>query len=276
MADSRIRLQPRSAALFVEREIYVGWDDVLQTYYAHVIDGADEQGEERRTFEVGGDLGEVTDPSRLVAAVGPYAEVPDNLGELLNISRVSRTTTDTDLRGESRSYQNQMHFEERIGELYRPNGFVTGLGRDDVLPVLTWQNWDLTGVQAVEGGYAETYRRGDHEAVLHRDQPDSNRLGERLLSPVLVDGERHGAHSVRALERALSESTEDRLDDPGPRMTAPLDQLPIAEAVSRDGALSGDLMPEPAEARAADDLLDQLFLEDPLDDDEGFHFGLGT
>lgn len=279
MADSRIRLQPRSAGLFVEREIYVGWDDVLQTYYAHVIDGTDEEGEERRIFEVGGDIREVTDPSRLVAAIQPYAEIPDNLGELLNISRVSRTATFTDLRDESRSYQNQKHYEERINELYRPDGFVTGLGRDDVLPVLAWQGWDLTEVQAVKGGHAETYRRGDHEAVLHWYWPDSRRFDERLLSPVLVDGDKNGVNSMQGLERALDQLSEEGTDSPDSRVTASLEGIlssepaPTAETTSRDGSDSAEAW---ARSGAVDDFLDQLFLEDPFDDDEGFHSGLGT
>ncbi|QYN18918.1 hypothetical protein [Amycolatopsis sp. DSM 110486] len=286
MADSRIRLQPRSPGLFVEREIYVGWDDVLQTYYAHVIDGTDDQGEERRIFEVGGDVREVTDPSRLVAAVQSYAEIPDNLGELLNISRVSRTATFTDLRDESRSYQNQQHYEERINELDRPDGFVTGLGRDDVVPVLALQGWDLAEVQAVRGGHAETYRRGDDEAVLHWDWPDSSRFNERLLSPVRVDGETYGVNSVQALEHALEQCSADRTDSQDASVSAsraeilPAEQgWSAAEAASRDGIDTEDLMSNSDELsaglRTVDDFLEWLFFEDPPDDDEDFHSGLG-
>lgn len=112
MGNSRIRLQPLSD-LNPDREIYVGWDEGLQTYYAQVFDGQDEQGEDRLTVDVGNDLGDITYPGGVISALRPYADITDDLGELLNISRVSTTPTYTDLRADSRAYQQHVHLDDR-------------------------------------------------------------------------------------------------------------------------------------------------------------------
>ncbi|WP_329060470.1 hypothetical protein [Amycolatopsis sp. NBC_01480] len=127
MASSRIRLQPLSTFWHLEQEVYVGWDEPLQTYFAQVFNGTDEHGEDRLTVDVGNAIGEVTNPGGVIAAVRPYAQIPDELGELLNVSRVSTTQTYTDLRPDARIYQRERSLESELNRLYGPEGRGAGL-----------------------------------------------------------------------------------------------------------------------------------------------------
>lgn len=270
MANSRIRLQPWSAVLHPDREVYVGWDDPLQTYFAQVFDGTDEHGEDRLTVDVGGSVGDITYPGGAIAAVRPYAEIPQDLGELLNISRVSTTPTYTDLRPDSRSYQRDRHVESEINRLYRPEGFVTDLTREDVAPVLNEHGWTSADIRATDGGHAETYRRDDQELTLSWSWPDQDYETEHLLSPINVDGQRYGVGSRQELSSTLAEGS------PDPRTLTPASEERV-ETLLTD-IFAADEIQVDAE-RLGNDTgsgLDASWFDDPPSDDQGFHSGLGT
>jgi hypothetical protein len=268
MADSRIRLHPRSTMMHADREIYVGWDNVLQTYYAHVIDGQDEHGEERRTVDLGGDIGEITYPGGVIAAVRPYAEIPEDLGELLNISRVSTTATFTDLRTDSRSYQHEQYTEAGLQRLYRPDGFVTELTRDEVTPALTEHGWTATDVHATQSGHTETYQRDGQELALSWGWPDQHHDSEHLLSPVQVDGERYGVSTRGGFESVIAEG------NPGSHTLTPGSEERVDSLV--DEILASHEETQTTARQLLDEELDDLLREDPPADDDGFHSGLGT
>ncbi|MBN9743593.1 hypothetical protein DMP23_21360 [Amycolatopsis sp. A1MSW2902] len=259
-----------SAVLHRDREVYVGWDDPLQTYFAQVRDGTDEHGEDRLTVDVGGGFGDITYPGGAIAAIRPYAEIPEDLGELLNISRVSTTPTYTDLRPESRSYQQDRHLESELGRLYRPEGFVTELTREDVTPVLNEHGWTAADIRATDGGHAETYRRGDQELSLSWTWPDQDYDTERLLSPIRVDGERYGVDSREALSSTLAEGSPDS------QTLTPASEERV-ESLLTD-IFAADETQTDAERldNERDSGLDASWFDDPPSDDHGFHSGLGT
>ncbi|WP_309111963.1 hypothetical protein [Saccharothrix sp.] len=98
MGDTRIRLQPLSEPSHPDREVYIGWDSALQTYFAQVFDGVDEYGEDRLTLDIGNDIGQITTPADVIEALRPYAEIPDGLPDLLELSRAEDETIIADLR----------------------------------------------------------------------------------------------------------------------------------------------------------------------------------
>jgi hypothetical protein len=266
MADSRIRLQPQNSTMFPAREVYIGWDNVLQTYYAHVIDGNDQDGEEHRTVDLGGDIAEVTQPGAVIGAIRAYAEIPDDLAELLTISRVANTAMVTDLRAESQLHEARRHTEHTRGALYNPFGFITTLTHDDVAPVLAEHGWTASHVHTAERGHIETYRRADQELVLPWGSIEAP-YPEHLLSPVRIGGQTYGVSSQQGLEhvltecdpdsRSLTSDGEERADDLESELSARHEETLIATG-----------------QRAADEL-DELLTEDSPADDDGFSSGLG-
>jgi len=77
------------------REVFVGWDEGLQTFFAQVIDGAD-NGEENMTLDLGNAVGDITDAAVVLDAVRPYADVPGIVEILLpNMSTPAISDTDT-------------------------------------------------------------------------------------------------------------------------------------------------------------------------------------
>lgn len=266
MANSRIRLQPLSTFVNPNREVYVGWDEGLQTYYAQVFDGKDAQGEDRLTVDVGNGFGDVTYPGGVVTALRPYAEITDDLGELLNVSRVSTTPTYTDLRADSRIYQREQQVQSELNRLYRPDGFVTTLTRDDVAPVLSEHGWASSSIKATETGHTETYRRGEQELTIAWTWPDQDYDTERMLSPIHLDGQRHGVDKREELSSLLAEGS------PDPRILTPGSEERVDELLT--GILADDKAQN--QDRRLDTGPDESWFDDPPSDDEGFHSGLGT
>ncbi|WP_329060474.1 hypothetical protein [Amycolatopsis sp. NBC_01480] len=266
MADSRFRLQPHNSTMFPAREIYVGWDNVLHTYYAHVIDGNDDDGEERRTVDLGGDIAEITQPSSVIGAVRPYAEIPDDLGELLTISRVANTAMGTDLRTETQMDEGRRRTEQTRGALYTPFGFITTLTQDDVDPVLAEYGWTASHVHIAERGHIETYRRADQELVLPWGSPGEP-YPEHLLSPIRIDGRPHSVSSQLDLDRALTESGPDSHG-----LTSDRDE----RIEGLDDELSSDHEETLTAGQGAGNESDSWWTEDPPADENGIHLGLGT
>ncbi len=69
-------------------EVVVGWDPPMGTFFAQVFDTAGD--EEDGTYEVlwlGTDFHEVLNPAAVIAAVTPFATVPDGLLEQLAHNR---------------------------------------------------------------------------------------------------------------------------------------------------------------------------------------------
>jgi hypothetical protein len=267
MADSRIRLQPHNSTMFPAREVYVGWDNVLQTYYAHVIDGNDQDGEEHRTVDLGGDIAEVTQPGAAIGAIRAYAEIPDDLAELLTISRVANTAMVTDLRAESQVNEARRHTEHTRGALYNPFGFITTMTHDDVAPVLAEHGWTASHVHTAERGHIETYRRADQELVLPWGSIGEP-YPEHLLSPVRIDGQTYGVSSQQGLEHVLAERDPDSHS-----LTSHSEEH--ADDVVDEFSTSHEETQTTARQRL-DEELDDLLREDPPADDDGFHSGLGT
>lgn len=79
---NRIRLTPRDDRV-VGREIFIGWDRGLGTFFAQVLDGPDVEGEDMVRVHVGSEPDDITDPAQAIDAIRPYAQIPDNLVEEL-------------------------------------------------------------------------------------------------------------------------------------------------------------------------------------------------
>lgn len=85
-SHNRIRLTPRDKNV-ADREIVIGWDRGLGTYFAQVLDGTDTANEDIVRVDVGNQPDGITDPVQAVDAIRPYAEIPDTLvDELLQLS----------------------------------------------------------------------------------------------------------------------------------------------------------------------------------------------
>jgi hypothetical protein len=78
MAMNRVRLTPLDDSV-PDREIYVGWDRPMGTYFAQVFDGVDAAGEDVVTLDLGNEVGEIPTPDAAIDAVRPYARVEDDL-----------------------------------------------------------------------------------------------------------------------------------------------------------------------------------------------------
>lgn len=267
MADARIQLQPRSAVLHPGREVYVGWDQALQTYYAHVIHGADDGGNVRFTLRVGTGPGEIVEPAQVVDAARRFAEIPDDLTDLLNTGRALPYDTVTDLRPDSRSYQDDQHFNERMSQLYRAGGFATNVSHDQINPVLAEHGWTLTDVRVIEGGHAETYQRDGRELTIPWGWPDRHHNAEQLLSPVTIDGDRHGVSSPEELANVLA----------GARGTGTGDEHDsLSELfVDRHDLSALDLTQDRQNIEEQPLTLEDLLGEEPPDEDLGSGSGLG-
>ncbi|WP_158892594.1 hypothetical protein [Amycolatopsis anabasis] len=101
MASSRIPLTPLNAADHPDREIYVGWDRGMQTYYAQVFDGEDANGNEVLLVDRGNSIGDLTYPGGVIDAVRDYAEIPADLATRLADDRAADTSTFAQLRTEA-------------------------------------------------------------------------------------------------------------------------------------------------------------------------------
>lgn len=82
MTSNRIRLTPTEDSA-PEREIYIGWDRGLGTYFAQVFDGVDSTGEEIISLDLGNEPGEIATAAEAVEAVRSYAEIPEELASTL-------------------------------------------------------------------------------------------------------------------------------------------------------------------------------------------------
>ncbi|WP_280385965.1 hypothetical protein [Nocardia wallacei] len=80
---SRIPLQTLDAAHHPDREVIVGWDRGLRTYFAQVFDGHDHTGGDIILLDIGNWFGEFTDPQDVIDIVRPYAAVGDDLHDQL-------------------------------------------------------------------------------------------------------------------------------------------------------------------------------------------------
>ncbi|MFC9250099.1 hypothetical protein [Amycolatopsis thailandensis] len=99
--SNRVSLTPRDTKANPEMEVVVGWDRGMQTYFAQVFNGANEYGEEVMLVDIGNRTGEITYPGAVIDAVGPFAEVPDDLGRVLAAQREADTSTYGQLRQEA-------------------------------------------------------------------------------------------------------------------------------------------------------------------------------
>ncbi|MEV0109233.1 hypothetical protein AB0H42_23225 [Nocardia sp. NPDC050799] len=83
---NRIRLTPREDGV-AGRDIVIGWDRGLGTFFAQVLDGTDAEGEPVVRVHVGSEPDDITDPAEAIDAISSYAQIPDNLVEELNRQR---------------------------------------------------------------------------------------------------------------------------------------------------------------------------------------------
>ncbi|MFE5570716.1 hypothetical protein ACFQ68_37380 [Amycolatopsis japonica] len=230
MGDARIRLQPLSN-LHAAREVHVGWDQALQTYYAHVYNGVDAAGRENFALKIGTTIEEISDPHVVVDAVSAYAAVPTELDHLLDVGRRLPNATMTDLREYSRLYQNEQRYYDKMNELYRPGGFATQLSHEQVNPILAEHGWVMSEVSLINGGHSETYVRNGHELTIPWGWPDSRHGNEQLLSPVIADGQRYGVSTPEALAKTLAHV----------RNTPPRDLQGEHEAVDENDLMERDI-----------------------------------
>ena len=78
MTNNRVRLTPLDDSV-PDREIYVGWDRPMGTYFAQVYDGVDAAGEDIVSLDLGNEIGEIPSVDAAIEAVRPYARVDDDL-----------------------------------------------------------------------------------------------------------------------------------------------------------------------------------------------------
>ncbi|OXM43434.1 hypothetical protein CFP75_38315 [Amycolatopsis alba DSM 44262] len=229
----------------------MGWDHALQTYYAHVYNGIDAAGHENFALKLGTRFEEITSPHVVVEAVGPYADVPTELDHILDVGRRLPSSTFTDLREDSRIYQNEQRYNDKMSELYRPGGFATQLSHEQVNPILAEHGWTRSEVGLINDGHVETYVRNGHELTIPWGWPDSRHDTEQLLSPITIDGQRYGVSTPEALAKTLAHVR----NNPVP--------------VRRDAAAERDTVDE-------NDLmeLDTVLREEPPDDDLSTGTGL--
>ncbi|WP_410585449.1 hypothetical protein [Amycolatopsis sp. lyj-108] len=251
MGDARIRLQPLPN-LHAAREVHVGWDQALETYYAHVCNGVDATGRENFALRIGTIFKEISDPLVVVEAVSAYADVPAELDHLLDVGRRLPNATMTDLREDSRVYKNEQRYNDKMNELYRPGGFATQLSHEQVNPILAEHGWVMSEVSLINGGHSETYTRGGHELTIPWGWPDSRHGEEQLLSPVIADGQKYGVSTPEALAKTLAHV----------RYTPVLDPRDLQrqhEAVDENDLMERDI----------------ALREEPPDDDLSFGTGMG-
>ncbi|MBO0878800.1 MAG: hypothetical protein J2P17_00085 [Mycobacterium sp.] len=83
---NRIRLEPLDTSV-PDREIFIGWDRGLGTFFAQVFEGTDPEGEDILLVDRGDKVDEITDPAEAIDALRPYAQIPDTLAEVLTAQR---------------------------------------------------------------------------------------------------------------------------------------------------------------------------------------------
>lgn len=88
MSNNRIRLTPIDGSA-PEREVYIGWDRGMQTYFAQVFDGVDEAGEDVTSLDLGNEPGELATAAEAVEAVRAYAEIPEDLASSLTAQQAA-------------------------------------------------------------------------------------------------------------------------------------------------------------------------------------------
>jgi hypothetical protein len=293
VTDSRFQLQPLSAGPYGQREIYAGWDEVLQTYYGRVVDAVDEDGEDVCAVSVGTDVQSITDPRGVADALRSYAAIPADLEQRLASSRTDETVTIADLRPESPrlSHDDDLEQElqrlrlaelradpgdeslERLSRLYKPGGFVTDLDRAGVAGLIADNGWVAEGLYAMDGGHAETFTRADQDLEIRWGWASEDHDQPRLLSPIRLDGHSYGVGSGHDLASLLAEGTPDR------------HTLTVGSEQRIDELLENILGAQPDDSSdlelnaQADNAEGGGYFGDPwsddLGDDNGFHFGSG-
>ncbi len=84
---SRHDLQPFDPA----HDIVVGWDPPMHTYFAQVLDTrADESDRGYEVIWIGTSYAEVLDPAMAIAAVRPFATIPDDLCRTLQVDHMTQ------------------------------------------------------------------------------------------------------------------------------------------------------------------------------------------
>lgn len=82
---SRHDLQPFDP----KHDIVVAWDPPMHTYFAQVLDTqADENDRGYEVIWIGTSYAEVLDPAAVIAAVRPFATIPDDLCRTLQVDRM--------------------------------------------------------------------------------------------------------------------------------------------------------------------------------------------
>jgi len=208
VAHSRIQLQPLGSAL-ENRVIFAGWNDTLQTYYAHILDLSSGAGDPVAVLDVGNGFGEVDRPESIVDALHRYSVVPEDLGALLRAARHHPVDTFTDLRPDSPLYHQQLDRDDRLARMYRAGGFVTPLDRTDTADLLDTHGWHQVDVHIIDGGHTETFARGDQAMHLRWAWPYDAEDTTRLVSPAIIDGRQYGFHTPEGLAGLLIEGTPD-------------------------------------------------------------------
>ncbi|WP_331758351.1 hypothetical protein OG225_40330 (plasmid) [Nocardia sp. NBC_01377] len=86
MEHNRIQLAPLDDSV-PDREVFVGWDRALGTYFVQVFDGRDRAGEDIVRVDLGNEFGEITTPAQAIDAVRPYAQISETLADVLDQQR---------------------------------------------------------------------------------------------------------------------------------------------------------------------------------------------
>lgn len=100
MVSSRIRLEALTSDIYPDREVWVGWDHGMQSYFAQVFDGVDGQGEDVVTVDAGNLVSQYTHPDDLAPLLRDYANIPDDVRDQLIADRDADMATSPDLSSE--------------------------------------------------------------------------------------------------------------------------------------------------------------------------------
>lgn len=195
MSRTRIYLPLLDPAAHPGREVCIGWDQDLETYYARVMDriGA---GSGNVRLDIGTTRAALTRPEEVISKVQPFATISDPAGlvRALMAHRVYGGMVTVDLRP----------LGERVhaAAAGRPSDMTALLGSSVCVPVakvsgieaelnrlaLTEQHWELATYNPIlypAGGFTETYHRDGQELTLGYVSYDGALY---LISPMKLDG----------------------------------------------------------------------------------------
>jgi hypothetical protein len=164
---SRIRLETLAAQAHPDREVFVGWDRPVGTYYVQVFDGCDQDGEDVVLLDRGGILDRITDPAAAIDVVRPYAVIPEDLPATLTRHRVDAEAEAETRGGAAGTAGMSMRIDpyDLHRALHRAaTEHLNTLGQQHGLPPMSW-HVHVDDHRVSVHGYAAAYDLDDPRAA---------------------------------------------------------------------------------------------------------------